>query len=70
MACEKCGSSESRVVLTKRSPQGLLIRRRRCLDCNHRYYTVQPFETVVPSHEVLWVNSWSNNGSIRFIGTL
>ena len=70
MACRKCGCKESRVVLTKRDPKGYFIRRRRCLNCGHRYYTVQPFETVVSSHEVLWVNSWRDNDSIRFTGTL
>ena len=71
MACEKCGFSRSVVVITRRDPNGYTIRRRRCLSCNHRYYTIQTEETVISSYDLKWKgSSKSNNELVEFTGTL
>lgn len=47
MKCPRCGFLEDRVVDTRLSKEGALIRRRReCLQCSHRFTTV---EEIVPT---------------------
>ena len=47
--CPKCGSQNSRVVLTKPVKNGrfALVRRRRCVDCGERWYTAQAPEVYI-----------------------
>ncbi|NPA54503.1 MAG: transcriptional repressor NrdR [Aquificae bacterium] len=45
MKCPKCGSLNDRVVDTRQSKDGTVIRRRReCLDCGNRFTTYERFE--------------------------
>ncbi len=57
--CPECGNTRTRVVCTKRSKDGITIRRRFCLKCEHRWYTIQYPEVVVKSGEVKWIKSGS-----------
>ena len=47
--CPNCHSSDLRVISTHRQLDGLIIRRRFCLedDCGHKWYTLQQPETVL-----------------------
>ena len=58
--CPKCGQLRTRVVCTKRSSEGVTIRRRRCPKCDHRWYSVQYPEVAVDSNEIKWVKTGSN----------
>ncbi|WP_457621500.1 transcriptional regulator NrdR [Persephonella sp.] len=45
MKCPKCGSLNDKVVDTRQSKDGTVIRRRReCLDCGYRFTTYERFE--------------------------
>ncbi len=55
--CPDCNGLAARVVCTKTGEDGVVIRRRRCDICNHRWYTVQYPEAVVKGREVKWKNS-------------
>lgn len=57
--CPECGSSRSSVVLSRDTVEGNRIRRRVCLSCEGRWYSVQPAEKVVPA----WAVSFSGRGT-------
>lgn len=47
MKCPFCGDQESKVVDSRRSEDGLSIRRRReCMQCQHRFTTYEIVETL------------------------
>ena len=54
MNCPKCGSVRTRVVLTDTLPSDEIVRRRRCIQCDHRWYTHQPPEQLLPNHRIRW----------------
>ena len=54
--CPNCGSLITRVVNTTRSTDGQIVRRRWCEFCDHRYYTAQITERVVPDTSVEWLS--------------
>ena len=58
--CPKCSQLRTRVVCTKRTPDGVTIRRRRCVACEHRWYSIQYPETPVSDHEIKWIGTGSN----------
>jgi len=58
--CPNCNVARTRVVCTKRAPDGVTIRRRRCVICDHRWYTIQYPEVAVSDHEIKWVGTGSN----------
>ena len=57
MKCPACGSFRCRVVTTKRTTEGPyeVVRRRRCVTCDHRWYTAQHAEVEITSDEMTWV---------------
>ena len=59
-ACPKCAEARTRVVCTKRTPDGVTIRRRRCVICEHRWYSIQYPEVAVEDGEVKWIKTGSN----------
>ena len=58
-ACPECSKLRTRVVCTKRSKDGITIRRRWCPECEHRWYTIQYPEVVVKSNEIKWIKTGS-----------
>lgn len=45
MRCPRCGSTKSKVIDSRTSKDGGTIKRRReCLNCNHRYTTVEAIQ--------------------------
>jgi len=58
--CPECGQGRTRVVCTKRTPDGVTIRRRRCVACEHRWYSIQYPEVAVEDGEVKWIKTGSN----------
>jgi len=59
-ACPKCAEARTRVVLTKRAKDGITIRRRCCISCDHRWYSIQYPEVPVKEGEVKWIKTGSN----------
>ena len=59
-ACPKCAEARTRVVLTKRAKDGVTIRRRCCISCEHRWYSIQYPEVAVEDGEVKWIRTGSN----------
>jgi len=57
--CPKCSKLRTKVICTKRSKDGITIRRRHCQKCDHRWYTIQYPEVVVKNGEVKWIKSGS-----------
>ena len=58
--CPECGQGRTRVVCTKRTPDGVTIRRRRCVACEHRWYSIQYPEVPVLDQEIKWLKTGSN----------
>jgi len=58
--CPKCGNARTRVVLTKRAKDGITIRRRCCISCEWRWYSIQYPEIAVEDGEVKWLKTGSN----------
>ena len=58
--CPECGNGRTRVVLTKRAPDGVTIRRRRCVICDHRWNSIQYPEVPVLDQEIKWLKTGSN----------
>ena len=58
-SCPKCNQPRTRVVLTKRTKDGVTIRRRCCINCEHRWYSVQYPEVAVKDSEVKWIKTGS-----------
>ena len=54
-ACPKCAQIRTRVVCTKRDDSGVVIRRRYCFICEHRWYTMQYPEVAINKSEVKWI---------------
>ncbi len=52
--CPNCKGNSARVVLTKKTEEGQIIRRRVCHNCGHRWYTLQYPEVVISGEEVYW----------------
>ena len=52
--CPKCSVTRTRVVCTKRDTDGVIIRRRKCPICEHRWYSLQYPEVVIETGEVKW----------------
>ena len=57
--CPKCSEMRTRVVLTKRAKDGVTIRRRCCISCEHRWYSIQYPEVAVQDNEVKWIKTGS-----------
>ena len=55
--CPKCTIAKTNVVCTKRAPDGVIVRRRKCNACDHRWYTVQYPEIAVSNAEIRWVKT-------------
>jgi len=56
MRCPSCDApyDQLRVVLTTYTKQKETVRRRCCLRCEHRWYTLQHPEKVLDSDAVTW----------------
>ena len=64
--CPKCSTFKTRVVCTKRDEKGnIIIRRRHCYVCNHRWYTMQYPEVVIRNKEVKWIGK--NGSDAKFV---
>ena len=50
--CPKCHSLNAKVVCIKYDEEGSAVRRKLCLDCEHRYYTLQYPETHIETREI------------------
>lgn len=51
MKCPNCSSSALRVPITNNKLDQQVVRRRQCLDCGHRWFTV---EMTVPDYAIGW----------------
>ena len=58
--CPECGNGRTRVVCTKRAPDGVTIRRRKCIVCEHRWYSIQYPEIAVSNGEIRWIGTGRN----------
>jgi transcriptional regulator NrdR family protein len=50
--CPKCGHGVTTVVQVCEQGDGRIARRRKCALCDHRWFTVQEPEYVVPREQV------------------
>ena len=58
--CTECGQGRTRVVCTNRAADGVTIRRRRCVVCDHRWYSIQYPEVAISDREVRWIGTGKN----------
>ena len=59
-ACPKCFSGEIRVFGTYYTEEGQIVRQRKCLDCKHKWNTIQELEQVLPPTIKVLTPSWRN----------
>lgn len=52
--CPACRGSLTSIIRSISQQDGLIIRRRRCADCDHRWYTAQQPEFLVPQRLIGW----------------
>ena len=55
--CPLCKSTSIKCVCTKRTDSGLIVRRRVCVVCNHRWYSIQYPEVPVDKSEIKWIKT-------------
>jgi transcriptional regulator NrdR family protein len=53
-SCPACRHPATGVISTYSLSDGLSVRRRRCLECDHRWYTAQEPEYLLRSSDVIW----------------
>lgn len=56
MPCPKCKHPITRALITGDS-EGVIVRRRQCADCGHRFYTAQEPEYLIPDDRIYYVRS-------------
>ena len=56
MNCPECNSQRVYIVMTKPTQDSRTLRRRRCDDCEHRWYTLQQPEEVICGSRIEWRN--------------
>ncbi len=59
-SCPECGANSARVVLTKKTKDLKIVRRRACHECGHRWYTLQYPEIEISPNDVSWENCGGN----------
>lgn len=53
LGCPNCGHNPSKVVSVVKGGEGdTILRRRHCPSCDHRWYTLQEPELLLPKHAV------------------
>ena len=60
MACPHCFSAEIRVIGTFYTEENQIVRQRKCLDCKHKWNTIQELEQVLPPTIKILTPSWRN----------
>ena len=56
--CPECGSLTVRADRRYPTTDGQILRRRRCVNCKHRWYTLQAPEMVIPQERIRYQH-WS-----------
>ena len=70
LRCPACTSSRIEVVKTSRTALEEIIRRKHCLICGCRWYTIQPPEREIPDYDVQWPpRSQRNKVRIKYLPT-
>jgi transcriptional regulator NrdR family protein len=62
MNCPQCGGKNTRCVSTfhvQLCPE--TVRRRKCQDCEYRWYSVQRPEELIPGHKVIFKRPFQGN---------
>ena len=68
MACPNCFGAEIRVIGTYYTEDNEIVRQRTCLDCKHKWNTVQPIEkTLPPSVKVLYPTWRGEEGKLKLV---
>ena len=52
--CPQCRYPASKVICTYNLADGRLVRRRACLECDHRWYSLQEPEYLIQPREIEW----------------
>ena len=55
--CPECDSLSCKVICIKYDKDGIAVRRKQCLNCDHRYYTVQYPESYVENREIKYTKN-------------
>lgn len=64
--CPQCGSEKVRVVSTFNVYcSSDVVRRRRCLECDYRWYTVQHPEKVISPYQIVFERPFKQNVYVK-----
>ena len=68
MPCPQCGSEETGVVSTFRVFETReTVRRRKCANCDYRWYTVQEPEEPIESYRLIFHRPYDKNVQLKEI---
>lgn len=67
MRCPECNSSRLHVVSTTSCADGRVVRRRNCLICSHRFYTIQQVELLLPKDAFRWVERKGQRHTVELL---
>jgi len=68
MNCPECHSARVKVVMTTYATTGEKVRRRHCLTCDHRWYTLQQPETILLKTSVNWLEVGGHRKTVKLVG--
>ena len=68
MQCPECSSSRLHVVSTSACDDGRVVRWRQCLICDHRFYTIQQLEVLLPKEAFRWVERKGQRHTVELLG--
>lgn len=54
--CPQCNQKTTFVVFTNQDEHGIIVRRRSCRSCNHKWYTYQQPEQQVSQYKLFWID--------------
>lgn len=54
--CPRCRAVKTRVVMTTGCDDATILRRRRCSNCDHAFFTAQEPEYLVRPERIRWVH--------------
>ena len=67
MQCPNCAATRLSVVMTAYATDEQIVRRRRCHACEHRWYTLQAPEALLPSGAFHWIERHGSRRTVKLI---
>ncbi|NBS68912.1 hypothetical protein EBT31_08335 [bacterium] len=67
MQCPECSCQRISVVTTAYADSGKIVRRRHCHGCDHRWYTLQGPEELLPAGTFRWIEKAGRRRAVKLL---